>query len=250
MRQFRCRSLRLRLPRNANARKTSCAGYWPPMCNIRSMCEIAARRSAMTRNADSFAAKSLGEAERHRRANKASADLILAAQPHVEKALAVGEKSIAELLAMLAGPTVELSDMQLVEFRTTLSGKPKQDRVRAIIRSIEKGSDQLVAAVLGCDRFLTEDFLSDVELSAIREAWGRARQPDECRLLAQRQSDLAHLKRGASVIQSWQRQTHNPAIADTVIQAGGTSGRPLGSPYGNAGVGGIAGVARRARGMQ
>jgi hypothetical protein len=167
--------------------------------------------------------QSLGEAERHRRANKASADLIAAALPHVEKALAAYGKSIGDLSAMLAGPTVELSDMQLVEFRTKLSGMPKQDRVRAIIRSIEKGSDQIAAAVLNADRFLTEDFLSDIELSTIREAWARARHPDEVRLLRERESDLGHLERGASVMQSWQRKTHNPAIAATVIQAGGTS---------------------------
>lgn len=126
---------------------------------------------------------------------------IVAALPHVEKALAAYGKSIDDLSAMLAGPAVELSDMQLVEFRTKLSGMPKQDRVRAIILSVEKGSDQIAAAVLNADRFLTEDFLSDVELSIIREAWARARHPDEVRLLSERQSDLAHLECGASVIQ-------------------------------------------------
>jgi hypothetical protein len=172
--------------------------------------------------------ESLGEAERHRRAAKASADLIVAALPIVEKARAVHEKSIAELRAMLAGPAIEVSDVQAVEIRTRLSGLPQAARVSAIIRSIEKGSDLTAAVVLGSDRFLV-DFLSDIELSAIREAWGRARHPDEVRVLAQRESDLGHLERGASVIQSWQRQTHNPAIAATgIIPAGsGTSRGPI-----------------------
>jgi hypothetical protein len=77
--------------------------------------------------------------------------------------------------------------------------------------------------VLGSDRLLT-DFLSDLELDTVRSLWAKSRHPDEVALLAQRESDLGLLDHAASVMQSWQRKTHNPAIAAAVIQAGGTSG--------------------------
>jgi hypothetical protein len=64
--------------------------------------------------------QSLGESERHRRAAKASADLIMAALPHVEKARAVHEKSISELRAMLAGPVIEIPEIRQTEIRSKI----------------------------------------------------------------------------------------------------------------------------------
>jgi hypothetical protein len=107
----------------------------------------------------------------------------------------------------------------LIRIASTGSGNAAVQGAKGGWRDIEKGSDQIVAAVLGADRFLTEDFLSDIELSAIREARARARHPDEVRLLAERESDLGHLERGASVMQSWQRKTHNPAVLAAGTQA-------------------------------
>ena len=192
--------------------------------------------------------ESLGEAERHRRAAKTSADLILPAQPCLEKALGAYRKSIEELTAMLAGPSIEVSDVQQIEIRSKLSGLAPDKRVGAIIRSVEKGSDLTAAVVLGSDRFLV-DFLSDVELEVIRATWARLRHPDEVALLGQRQSDLGHLERGASVMQSWQRKTHNPAIAAALpigsIQQRGAAGPP---PIDRSRSTGFAGIANRARG--
>jgi hypothetical protein len=171
--------------------------------------------------------QSVGEAERHRRANKVSADLIMAALPIVERARGAHEKSIAELHAMLAGPTIEVSEIRQTGIRSKLSGLPAGKRFASVAKSIARGDDSVVRAVLASDRLLT-DFLSDVEIDAVRSLWAKSRHPDEVRLLAQRESDLGHLERAASVVQSWQRKTHNPAIAAAVIQA--TGGQSYGAP--------------------
>ena len=159
--------------------------------------------------------QTIGEAERHRRAAKTSAEIFLAAQPHVEKAQAANEKSVGELNAILAGPAVELSDVRAVELRTKLAGTPADKRFAAISRAISRGDDSIVAALLGAgtDRFLSEGILSDLELGTVRQQWALARHPDEVALLAKRKSDLRYLEQAATVARSWQSKTHLPAIA-------------------------------------
>jgi hypothetical protein len=156
--------------------------------------------------------QTLGEAERHRRAAKASADLFVSAQAHVEKAQAAHLKSVEELDTMLAGPTVELSDVRGVEIRSKLAGLAADKRFAAISRAIARGDDSTVAAVLGSDRLLT-DFLTDIEIGTVRQQWALARHPDEVALLAKRKSDLKFLETASAVARSWQAKTHLPAIA-------------------------------------
>jgi hypothetical protein len=99
--------------------------------------------------------------------------------------------------------------------------------------------------VLGSDRFLV-DFLSDVELEAIRAMWARLRHPDECRLLAQRRSDLRYLENATTIARSWQRQTHLPSVA-AVDVAGNVRGTPGPVPLDRGRETGIGGIARRAQ---
>jgi hypothetical protein len=112
--------------------------------------------------------QSLGEAERHRRANKASADLIMAALPAVEKARGAIEKELAGLHEKLDRPVVEFSDVRAIEIRSKISGLPAAKRSAAVVKSIEKGGDDIAAAVLNADRLMS-DFLTDVEEAEVRK---------------------------------------------------------------------------------
>jgi hypothetical protein len=204
---------------------------------------LAAQHAARQIHAD----QTLGEAERHRRAAKASSELVQAAQPSVEKAIAAHLKSVEELDTMLAGPTVELSDVRGIEIRSKLAGLASDKRFAAISRAIARGDDSTVAAVLGSDRLLT-DFLTDIEIETVRQQWALARHPDECRLLAQRKSNLNYLERSAAIARSWQQKTHNPAISATEVV--GTVRGSLGPvPVNRSALTGIAGIAARARGL-
>lgn len=192
--------------------------------------------------------RNLGEAEKHRRAAKTSADLLLAAQPPVEKAIAAAGKSIEELTKILAGPDIEVSDVKQVEIRSKLAGLPADKRFAAISRAIARGDDTTVAAVLGSDRLLT-DFLGDGEFEATRSLWATSRHAEEVLLLAKRKSDLSYLERSASVSRSWQQRTHNPAIAATEV-VGTFRGIPGPVPVDRGRLTGITGIAARARGFR
>jgi hypothetical protein len=154
----------------------------------------------------------LAAADAHRRADAVATAAIFPALEPLEKARRALEKSIEELRAATAGPAgVELSDVQLAEIRSKLSGLPQAQRVAKIARSIEKGSDQLASAVFNCDPFLC-DFLTDVEISTLRELWARTRMPDSVTRLAQLESDLGHVDRTGKVLQTFQRSCANQAI--------------------------------------
>lgn len=159
--------------------------------------------------------RNLPEAERHRRAAKASAGLFVSAQSHVEKATAASAKAVEDLTKILSGPDVQLSDMRGIEIRTKLAGLPPEKRFAAVSRAIDRGDDSIVAALLGAgtERFLSEGILSDLELETVRSQWALARHPDEVRLLAKRRSDARYLETASAVARSWQQKTHLPAVA-------------------------------------
>jgi hypothetical protein len=180
--------------------------------------------------------------EKHRRVQDFSTATLMPAADPLEKVRRTIEKSIGLLRTKLAAPDLELSDVRAVEIRSKIAGLKPSDRFAAVSRAISRGDDSIVAAVLGSDRLLT-DFLSDLEVETLRVAWARQRFPDEVALLSQRESDLSHIEKTGQMLTSYQRSCAGPPIV-----APPTSGRPSGSPYGTALVGGIAGAARRASG--
>jgi hypothetical protein len=86
---------------------------------------------------------------RHRKAHDQSFKLIAPALAPLETALAKNAKACEELRKIVAGPTIELSDAAAIEIRSRLAGLPKDQRMAAIARSIAKGSDAVVATLLG-----------------------------------------------------------------------------------------------------
>ncbi len=158
--------------------------------------------------------------ERHRRAHDVSTSALLPCGDVLEKSRRAYEKEIGELRAATAGPSgLDLRDVRLAEIRTTLGGLPQGQRYAKIVKSIERGSDQLAAAVLGCDRFLS-DFLTDLELEEIRACWAKLRMPESVARLAQLESDLSHIERTAKILISYQSACAGPPIIPHVAPAG------------------------------
>jgi hypothetical protein len=93
--------------------------------------------------------ESLAVPDRHRAAHDKSFQLIHPAIGPLEAARAKNKKAREELMKILAGPTVELSEVAAIEVRTRLAGLPKAQLMAAISRSIAKGSDQVVGALFG-----------------------------------------------------------------------------------------------------
>jgi hypothetical protein len=86
----------------------------------------------------------------------------------------------------------------------------------AIARSIAKGSDAVVAALLGAgvDRFLSENILSDIEIDVVRRQWALARHPGEVARLAILEKDERALVIGAAALQTFQRGCSDQAMAE------------------------------------
>jgi len=165
---------------------------------------------------------------RHRCAHDQSFKLIAPALGPMEAARAKIVKAIEESKKIIAGPTVELSDDQAIEIRSRLAGLPKDQRMAAIARSIAKGSDAVVAALLGAgvDRFLSEGILSDIEIDAVRQQWALARHPGIVERLAVLERDERALAIGAAALQTFQRGCSDQSIilADVAgMRPGGTS---------------------------
>jgi hypothetical protein len=182
--------------------------------------------------------------DRHRRADSFATTALMPCLDPIEKARRTYEKELAGLREKLARPA-EISEIKQTEIRSKLAGLPAIDRVRAIIRSIEKGNDDVASSVLNGDRLLT-DFLTDTEESVIRDTWGRVRFPDEAARVKVLESDLSHLERTSRILVSYQRECAGPSI---VAPPATTAAPILFSPYGSAGLGAIEGAARRARGL-
>jgi hypothetical protein len=190
---------------------------------------------------------------RHRRAHDQSFKLIAPAWGPMEAARAKILKAIEQSKKIIAGPTVEISDAQAIEIRTRLAGLPKDQRMAAIARSIGKGSDAVVAALLGAgvDRFLSENILSDIEIDTVRRQWALARHPDVVARVAILEKDERALAIGAAALQTFQRGCADQAIVAggllPNVRAGGTTyGAPGPSPVDRSRAAGIAGIAARA----
>jgi hypothetical protein len=133
--------------------------------------------------------------EKHRRAHDISTAALMPAAEQVERSRRAHEKEIASLHAATAGPSgLDISDVRLAEIRSKLSGLPQADRYAKIARAIERGNDEVAAAVLNADRFFT-DFLSDLELETLRSLWAKRRMPESVARLSLLESDLPHIER-------------------------------------------------------
>jgi hypothetical protein len=208
---------------------------------------IAKRQAAAARNGarQAHSDPQLSSVERYRRAHDISTAALMPAAEAIEKALAAYSKEITATRAATAGPSgLDLSDVRLAEIRSKLSGLPQDDRYAKIARAIERGNDEVAAAVLNADRFFT-DFLLDVELSTLRALWAKLRMPESVARLAQLESDQRHIERTGKILVSYQLACAGPSIVQPPAPAGSTA-PPL-SPYGREGTGGIEGAAMRAR---
>jgi hypothetical protein len=172
---------------------------------------------------------------RHHKAHDKSFQLIAPALPAFETALAKNAKAREELRKITDGPTIELSDAQAIEIRTRLAGQPKDQRMAAIGRSIRRGEDRVVAALLA-DRFLSEGILTDIELNAVRQQWAMARFPGEVARLQLLEKDERTLSIGSLALQSFQRGCSDPGIVakGLLLPRGTTHGAPGPTPVNRA----------------
>jgi hypothetical protein len=97
--------------------------------------------------------------------------------------------------------------VELTEIRTKLSATPQADRYAKIASAIERGNDEVAAAVLNADRFFS-DFLSDVEVSALQALWAKTRMPESVARLAVLESDFAHVERAGKIFQIFVFRLH------------------------------------------
>jgi hypothetical protein len=154
----------------------------------------------------------LSAVERYHRAHDISAAALMPAAEPVERARRGLEKEIASLRAATAGPSaLDLSDVRLTEIRSNLSATPPADRYAKIARAIERGNDEVAAAVLNADRFFS-DFLSELELETLRSLWAKLRMPESVARLAQLESDLSHIERTGNILISYQRACAGPSV--------------------------------------
>jgi hypothetical protein len=112
-----------------------------------------------------------------------------------------------------------------------LSATPQVDRFAKIARAIERGNDEVAAAVLNADRFFT-DFLSDLELETLRSLWAKLRMPECVARLAQLESDLSHMSGPARFLSGISasapvRRLSRRQQADQRLLLGGTARRRL-----------------------
>lgn len=146
-------------------------------------------------------------------------------------------KEIASLRAATAGPSgLDISDVKLTEIRTKFSATPPADRYAKIARAIERGNDEVAAAVLNANRFFS-DFLSDLELEMLRSQWGKARMPESVARLAVLESDFAHVERAGKILISYQVACAGPSIvapanSGSMIVIRGTGPAPVNRAYG------------------
>lgn len=154
---------------------------------------------------------------RHAKAAEVNAKAILPALDTIEKARKIYEHELTALREKLAGPVIEASEIQIAEVWSKLARLPQTIRFTRVSQSIDKGSDLLVAAVVGCDAFLS-DFLSEAEKSVILEKWQRAKMPEEYARLKVLEADSEHLERTGRLLENWQRSCYNGSISARDVQ--------------------------------
>jgi hypothetical protein len=191
---------------------------------------------------------SLAIPDRHRHAHDRSFQLIHPALAPLEAARAKNSKARDELMKIVAGPAVELSDVAAFEVRSKLKGLPKSQLMAAISRSIAKG-DKVVGALLGpgADRFFSEGILTDAEIESVRQQWALARYPEEVARLRLLEKDDRALAVGAAALASFQRGCSLPALVLAEVRDSGRGGSGAPTPVDRSRSTGFAGIIARAR---
>lgn len=167
---------------------------------------------------------------RHRRASEVAAQSISPAVDTLAKAQASYAKELEGLTAKLSGPKGDFQEITLVEIRSKLSGMKPAERFMAIKRSIEKGSDLTVAALVSADSLVTTDLLSEPERAEVLNLWRKSRFPEEEARLHRLTLDTELLEKAGRILQNYQRSTYNESIVNAPVvmtEHRGSGPRPL-----------------------
>jgi hypothetical protein len=131
----------------------------------------------------------------------------------MESTTATYERERVKLAAKLGAPAGEFSEIQIAEARSKLSGMQATARFTAIKRSIDKGSDLLVAVMTKSDPFLVGDLLSESEQAVMIDHWRKSRFPQEFLRSQVIESDIIKISNTARLLENYQRTMSNPSIA-------------------------------------
>ena len=149
---------------------------------------------------------------RHRRAHEAAAKAILPFLDTFEKTQANYTKEITKLHELLDVPGGEFSELTLAEARSKLIGMQPHFRFAAIKKSIEKGSDLLVAVITKSDEFLVGDLLNDGEREEMISKWRAAKFPDQYARLVELETDFAKVEGAGKIMDGYLRSCANQSI--------------------------------------
>jgi hypothetical protein len=170
----------------------------------------------------------LSQPGRHRKAAQVAATAISPAVDTLAKAQAAYTKELAELGEKLSGPKGDFSEIQIAEVRSKVGSKPATARFAAIAKSIEKGSDLVVAALTRSDPILN-DCLTEAEQAEVLNLWRKARFPAEHARFHRLSLDAELLEKAGRILQNYQRSTYNQSIVNTPVMTEhrGAGPRPL-----------------------
>jgi hypothetical protein len=154
----------------------------------------------------------LSVVDRHRSAHESATTAILPWLDTLEKTQATYKKEIDSLHKLLDVPGGEFSELQLAEARSKLSGMAPNQRYAAIKKSIERGSDLLVAVITKSDEFLVGDLISDGERADMLSRWRAARLPDQNARLVVLETDFAVVDGSGKIMDGYLRSVANPSI--------------------------------------
>ena len=151
--------------------------------------------------------------ERHRKADEQTARALVPFLDTIEKSQAAIAKALEPLHAKLDAPSAALSEIDIHGAISKLLGLPQQQRYAKVRRSVEGGSDLLVAALTKSDPFLVEGALSDGERAAILDLWRKTRCPEDYARLTRLELDAEVVSNTAKIIAAYQKSMSNQSIA-------------------------------------
>jgi hypothetical protein len=160
----------------------------------------------------------ISPAGRHRQAAERAAQSISPAVDTLAKAQATYAKELAELGEKLAGPKGDFTEMQLFEIRTKLSGMTPTARFAAIRRSIERGGDATVAALVNADPLVSDGLVTEPERAEVMNLWRKARFLDEHARHQRLSLDAELLEKAGKILASYQRSCYNDSVVNAPPQ--------------------------------
>src|SRR3984893_16665096 len=114
---------------------------------------------------------------------------------------------------LMRRPSAALSEIDSHGAISKLLGLPQQQRYAKVRRSVEGGSDLLVAALTKSDPFLVEGALSHGERPAILDLWRKTRFPEDYARLTRLELDAEVVSNTAKIIAAYQKSMSNQSIA-------------------------------------